>query len=203
MQAEKAAQAGLAAAAAAEEAAAAADGQVEAAGGEAAGGESAGRESAGGEASGAGRGQALGAAGEGAAREGAAGAAAAAESPSAAGCAAEFAACSVSTSAVPAHVGTASPATTTAPAEGDRAKIEAAVAAESAALSTLRQCVLSLNRALGLQPVARSTAAWGRGKLGVTLSGLGFVLQMAGAEQACNQRQSWVIRGNLGVVRCY
>jgi len=37
-------------------------------------------------------------------------------------------------------------------------------------------------RALSLQPVARATAAWGKGKLGVTLSALGSLLQRAPPE---------------------
>jgi len=67
---------------------------------------------------------------------------------------------------------------------GDAQPLESRVAAveEARALTTLKDGVSGLYRALSLQPVARATAAWGKGKLGVTLSALGSLLQRAPPE---------------------
>ena len=59
--------------------------------------------------------------------------------------------------------------------------LRVALAAEEKALRMLRECSSLLYSELQIQPVARATAAWGRGKLGVVLSALGSVLQRAPA----------------------
>ena len=52
------------------------------------------------------------------------------------------------------------------------------------ALASLRDCAKELYALFRLQPVARSTAPWGKGRLGIVLSSMGYALQHAPAAHA-------------------